>query len=157
MRKLIRKMPQMAFLMLDKCLMVVGTKETAVHKNMFAYEFLEDQFAVGQWQRGKSWICKPMFRVLLQFILFSDSSEDVKHSELYTSSTVDLVMNHPLFLMAKHEAHDLMSHPLCDHLVKLKFKKIRTCTLCATTLAIHYLSRIIHHNRATYTSPGNLL
>jgi hypothetical protein len=32
-------------------------------------------------------------------------------------------MNHPLFLMAEYKAHDLMSHPLSDYLVKLKFKK----------------------------------
>jgi len=54
MRKLIRKMPQMASLGLDKCSMIVGTKGTTVHKNIFLYEFLEDQFIVNTWNGGKS-------------------------------------------------------------------------------------------------------
>lgn len=54
MRKLIRKMPNMALLVLDKCSMVVGIKGTDVHKNIFVYEFLEDQFTVNQWKGGKS-------------------------------------------------------------------------------------------------------
>lgn len=53
MRKLIRKMPQMALLVLDKCSMIVRTKGTALHKNIFIYEFLEDQFTVSQWKAGK--------------------------------------------------------------------------------------------------------
>ncbi|CAF4366089.1 unnamed protein product, partial [Adineta steineri] len=103
MRKLIRKMPSMALLVLDKCSMIVHTKGMAVHKNIFVYEFLDDQFTVNKWNR--------------------DSSEDEKHGTLYTSNTVDLVMKHPLFLMAQYEAHDLMSHPLSNYLVKLKFQK----------------------------------
>ena len=61
MRKLIRKMPQMALLVLDKCLMEVGTKRTAVHKNIFVYEFLEDQFTVKKWRAGKPFAFSPMF------------------------------------------------------------------------------------------------
>ncbi|CAF4522440.1 unnamed protein product [Rotaria socialis] len=99
MRKLIRKMPNMALLVLDKCSMRVGIKGTNVSKNIFVYEFLEDQFTVNKWK-----------------------GEDVTQSEVYTSNTVDLVMNHPLFLMEQYETHDLMSHPLSNYLVNLKFK-----------------------------------
>jgi hypothetical protein len=56
MRKLIRKMPSMALLVLDKCSMIVRTKGTAIHKNIFAYEFLEDQFTVNTWNNGKSFV-----------------------------------------------------------------------------------------------------
>jgi hypothetical protein len=56
MRKLIRKMPSMALLLLDKCSMIVRTKGMAVHKNIFVYEFLEDQFTVNKWNRGKSFV-----------------------------------------------------------------------------------------------------
>ncbi|UJR19480.1 hypothetical protein I4U23_022610 [Adineta vaga] len=102
MRKLIRKMPRMGLLMLNKCSMIVGTEGTAIHQNIFMYEFLEDQFTVNKWN--------------------SDTSKTERHSELYTSNTVNLVMNHPLFLMAQYEAYDLMSHSLSNYLVKLKFK-----------------------------------
>ena len=54
MRKLIRKMPKMALLMLDKCSMIVGVEGTAEHQNIFMYEFLEDKFTVNKWNRGKS-------------------------------------------------------------------------------------------------------
>jgi hypothetical protein len=47
-------MPQMALLMLDKCSMIVGAEGTAVHQNIFMYEFLEDQFTVNKWATGKS-------------------------------------------------------------------------------------------------------
>ncbi|CAM4771714.1 unnamed protein product [Rotaria magnacalcarata] len=52
MRKLIRKMPNMALLVLDKCSMRVGIKGTNVKKNIFVYEFLEDQLTVNQWNGG---------------------------------------------------------------------------------------------------------
>ena len=56
MRKLIRKMPHVALLVLDKCSMIVRTKGTALYKNIFLYEFLEDQFTVCQWEAGKAFV-----------------------------------------------------------------------------------------------------
>jgi hypothetical protein len=44
-------------------------------------------------------------------------------STLYTSNQADLIMNHPLFLMASEEAADLMSHRLSSRLVWEKFEK----------------------------------
>jgi hypothetical protein len=64
-----------------------------------------------------------MLEIIISFCYYSDSTEDVKHGTLYTSNTVDLVIKHPLFLMAQYEAHDLMSHPLSNYLAKLKFQK----------------------------------
>jgi predicted PolB exonuclease-like 3'-5' exonuclease len=53
MRKLIRKMPKMALRMLDKCTMTVGTDGTDVHKQVYIYEFLDDQYTIKDWQEGK--------------------------------------------------------------------------------------------------------
>ncbi len=61
MRKLIREMPKMALLMLNKCSMIVGTNGTNVHKNIFVYEFLEDQYTVKDWAEGKPFLFLPMF------------------------------------------------------------------------------------------------
>lgn len=64
-----------------------------------------------------------VLKIILLFSHYSASSEDVTHGTLYTSNMVDIVMKHPLFLMAQYEAHELMSHPLSNYLVNLKFRK----------------------------------
>jgi len=61
MRKLIREMPKMALLMLNKCSMTVGSSGTNVHKNIFVYEFLEDQYTVKDWAEGKPFLSLSMF------------------------------------------------------------------------------------------------
>ncbi|CAF1438206.1 unnamed protein product [Adineta ricciae] len=107
MRKLIRNMPSMALLVLDKCSMTIRTKDTAEHKSIFMYEFLEDQFIVNTWNQHQK----------------SSGSDNNVHGTLYTSNTVDVVMKHPLFLMARYQAYDLMSHPLSSYLLNMKFQK----------------------------------
>jgi ankyrin repeat protein len=61
MRKLIREMPKMASLMLDKCSMKVGNKETKVYNQIYVYEFLDDQYNVKDWEEGKSFVFLPIF------------------------------------------------------------------------------------------------
>lgn len=53
MRKLIRKMPHMALLVLNKCSMILGAKGINTQKKVFVYEFLEDQFTVNHWNNSK--------------------------------------------------------------------------------------------------------
>jgi len=61
MRKLIREMPKMASLMLDKCSIKVGNKRTNVYNQIYVYEFLDDQYTVEDWAEGKSSMFLPMF------------------------------------------------------------------------------------------------
>jgi hypothetical protein len=61
MRKLIRDMPKMALFVLNKCSIIVGTSGTSVHKNIFMYEFLEDQYTVNDWEEGKPCVLLSMF------------------------------------------------------------------------------------------------
>jgi ankyrin repeat protein len=61
MRKLIREMPKLALLMLDKCSMTVGETETHVHKQIFVYEFLDDQYTVREWAQGKLFVFQRIF------------------------------------------------------------------------------------------------
>lgn len=56
MRKLIREMPKMALLLLNKCSMTIGEHGTMVHKRIFDYEFLEDQYTVQDWEEGTLFI-----------------------------------------------------------------------------------------------------
>ncbi|CAF3895022.1 unnamed protein product [Rotaria sordida] len=53
MRKLIISMPDMAYKVLDRCTTMLGADGTKLHKNNFDYEFLEDQFAIRNWMKGK--------------------------------------------------------------------------------------------------------
>ncbi|CAF1020079.1 unnamed protein product [Adineta ricciae] len=114
MRKLIREMPNMALLMLEKCSFKVGNKETKVFNQIYIYEFLDDQYTVKDWEEGN----------------FGVKKNIDKQSKLYTSKTIDLVTNHPLFLMASCEATDLMAHPLSTYLVQQKYNKFGIYLYC---------------------------
>ena len=53
MRKLITSMPDMAYKVLDRCTTELGADETKLHQKSFNYEFLEDQFTIHKWAKGK--------------------------------------------------------------------------------------------------------
>lgn len=53
MRKLIEHMPEMAFLMLDKCTIDIGAAKTVLERKIYNYEFLEDQYFINSWIKGK--------------------------------------------------------------------------------------------------------
>jgi len=53
MRKLIVDMPKMALLMLDKCTIEIGAENTGLHMNIYNYEFLDDEYFVNSWTKGK--------------------------------------------------------------------------------------------------------
>ncbi|CAF0755698.1 unnamed protein product [Adineta steineri] len=78
MRKLIREMPKMALLMLNKCSIMVGDSGTNVHKIIFVYEFLEDQYTINDWEEDNFGVQK--------------KSEELM-SKLYTPNKVDLYVS----------------------------------------------------------------
>ncbi|CAF4133303.1 unnamed protein product [Adineta steineri] len=78
MRKLIREMPKMALLMLNKCSIMVGDSGTNVHKIIFVYEFLEDQYTINDWEEDNFGVQK--------------KSEELM-SALYTTNKVDLYVS----------------------------------------------------------------
>ena len=47
--------------------------------------------------------------------------QEMNENEPYTLNIKTLVMNHPLFLMAKHDRYELMAHPLSRSLLYHKF------------------------------------
>ena len=53
MRKLIRLMPDMALLILEKFTLTVGVEKSHIHMKVFSYEFFEDQYLVEDWKKGK--------------------------------------------------------------------------------------------------------
>lgn len=71
-------------------------------------------------------------------------------------------MQHPLFLMAQHDAHDLVSHPLSKYLVKLKFQKfsiflyIMLLVLYIIYLGLFTTMVLRTHHPATYYNLTNI-
>lgn len=61
MRKLIVTMPDMALKILDKCTTTIGSDKSKIHRIFFDYEFLEDQYAVRNWAKGKDHPRRPSF------------------------------------------------------------------------------------------------
>jgi transient receptor potential cation channel subfamily A protein 1 len=53
MRKLIEKMPDMAFLTLEKCTIEIGAEMTSLHQKVYNYEFLDDEYFSSSWEKGK--------------------------------------------------------------------------------------------------------
>lgn len=53
MRKLIIKMPDMAYEVLERCTTTIGSEKSQIHQQTFDYEFLEDQYVVDNWAEGK--------------------------------------------------------------------------------------------------------
>ncbi len=54
MRKLIKLMPDMALIIIDKCTITVGAERSHLYKNIYNYEFFEDQYSIFDWIKGKN-------------------------------------------------------------------------------------------------------
>jgi hypothetical protein len=54
MRKLIKIMPDMALIMIEKCTITVGAERSHIYNNIYNYEFLEDQYSINDWIKGKN-------------------------------------------------------------------------------------------------------
>ncbi len=57
MRKLIRSMPDMALLVLEKCTLTVGVEKSHIHLKVYNYEFFEDHYLIDDWKKGKNCFC----------------------------------------------------------------------------------------------------
>lgn len=54
MRKLIIKMPNMAFEILEKCATAIRNEKSIIHRQFFDFEFLKDQYVIRDWIKGKN-------------------------------------------------------------------------------------------------------
>ena len=52
MRKLIKNMPEMALKVLDRCITTLGDDRSKLHRIIYDYELLEDQFIIPKWLKG---------------------------------------------------------------------------------------------------------
>jgi len=111
--------------------------------------------------------------MLIKIFFFEDNfgvhKQPDNSSALYTSNKVDLVRNHPLFMMGSCDVPDLMSHPLSAYLVRQKFYKFGifvfglfillyvTYLALFTTIALRTQDPETYYNRTNFPSFDNSL
>ncbi|KAK3773373.1 hypothetical protein RRG08_023251 [Elysia crispata] len=130
MRKLIRKMPEVALKVFDRCLSYGQEKnpESMDFEITFDYEFLEDVYA--------RWITHNISRQKSEVgsdytsstgSTFSGDDDDIELSpdaQPYSSDSNVLKKNHPLFLMIQSERETLLAHPLVTSLLQHKWNAL---------------------------------
>lgn len=130
MRKLIRKMPEVALKVFDRCLSYGQDKnpESMDFEITFDYEFLEDVYA--KWITHN--ISRQASKVGSEYAsstgsTYSGDDDDAELSpdaQPYTSDSNVLKKNHPLFLMIQNERETLLGHPLVTSLLQHKWNAL---------------------------------
>ena len=138
LRKLIRYMPELATDVIDEQFTrTSGAENMTVDKQIFDYEFFEDQLTVKHWySKGNEEIYssnkkkKYFFNHLASTGNITDDGALVQccgcfsyrtEYEPYTGDSYTLVRNHPLFIISESENQLLMEHPFCQALRSNKY------------------------------------
>ncbi|XP_071138004.1 transient receptor potential cation channel subfamily A member 1 homolog isoform X4 [Mytilus edulis] len=115
MRKLIKKMPDVAEAVFLRCM--TDNKKNPEHKDYavwFNYEFLDDTYA--NWaEPGTSEIGSGSGSV------YGDDFKLSKKARAYTTDSGEMKKNHPLMIMVTSKREDLLAHPLVTALLKHKW------------------------------------
>ncbi|XP_050405831.1 transient receptor potential cation channel subfamily A member 1 homolog [Patella vulgata] len=119
MRRLIRKMPEVAEKVFDKCLSYGAEKnpERPNYEITFNYEFLDDAYA--------PWMdIKPDSSEYgsASDSVFEDENKVSDTARAYTSDSNLLKTNHPIMIMVSSNREDLLGHPLVTSLLNHKWK-----------------------------------
>ncbi|XP_060561971.1 transient receptor potential cation channel subfamily A member 1 homolog isoform X2 [Ruditapes philippinarum] len=121
MRKLIRKMPDVAKMVFDKCTQITRDKHFAVE---FNYEFLDDTYYLGGWKetthkkRGK--VAKNVHDDL-QKNKDEEKNQKTSKDTPYTKNAKVIKKNHPLMIIVKSKQTQLLDHPLVTALLRRKW------------------------------------
>ncbi|KAL3311463.1 hypothetical protein Ciccas_009957, partial [Cichlidogyrus casuarinus] len=127
-RLLVRKMPEMALLVMDKSIINLhgshpDSKELELR---FNFSYLDDTFEQYMQKTKQELInSSDQKRKLLREVrAYEKIHGDInKASPQYTNNVQELLDNHPLTRMAETEDEDLLSHPLTNALIQQKWKK----------------------------------
>ncbi|CAF1120790.1 unnamed protein product [Rotaria sordida] len=120
-RKLIRYMPELALDVIDQQFTrTSGFENMTVDKQIYDYEFLEDQLTVKHWYSkvvtsditsdGALVKCCGIFKYRTEY-------------EPYTGDSYTLVRNHPLFIISDSDNQSLMEHSFCQTLRAKKYSE----------------------------------
>ncbi|XP_052808936.1 transient receptor potential cation channel subfamily A member 1 homolog [Mya arenaria] len=119
MRKLIRKMPDVAEEAFNRCM--EGNKENMESPNYsitFNYEFLDDLYSMLSWsEKGTSDSGSS------DGSLYDDEDHLTKKALPYTTDSGTFKKNHPLMIMVNTKREDLLAHPLVTALLRYKWTK----------------------------------
>ncbi|CAM1295460.1 Uncharacterised protein g1290 [Pycnogonum litorale] len=111
MRLLIRKMPDVAEAVFNRCIEV--TEESGKPIVVFNYEFLDDTYTLGLMGDNPDAI----------YEVYDENYYLKKKTRSYTRKKKKLQQNHPLKIMADSKRQALLEHPLCISLMQCKWQK----------------------------------
>ncbi|XP_071818880.1 transient receptor potential cation channel subfamily A member 1 homolog isoform X3 [Apostichopus japonicus] len=120
-RKLIRRMPDVAEVVLNRCL--TENDQPREHKNYcitFDYELLDDMFC--QWDDDSNDTASiSATSSEEENFPFTDSGDLLRSAVAYTDDEEILKINHPLYIMVKSKRDNLLGHPVCTSLLDHKW------------------------------------
>ncbi|XP_077977717.1 transient receptor potential cation channel subfamily A member 1 homolog [Glandiceps talaboti] len=119
MRKLIRKMPDVAKVVLNKCM--AENKKDRMDPNYsitFDFSLLDDSFCVLKEQKA---IDLDDSNYVNPFAVYEEDGFLKSDTEPYTRDASALKKNHPLTLIVKHERVNLIGHPIVMSLIRQKW------------------------------------
>ncbi|GAB1607428.1 transient receptor potential cation channel subfamily A member 1 homolog [Argonauta hians] len=115
MRKLIRKMPEVAEKVLNQCLSCSGCPDNRDYSITFQYKYLDDTYT--DWRTPKNSDTASSSGGLT----YDDDFKVTSDAIAYTSSMSIMKKNHPLNIMADNNQEILLSHPVVKQLLSYKW------------------------------------
>ncbi|ELT91340.1 hypothetical protein CAPTEDRAFT_201917 [Capitella teleta] len=117
MRKLIRKMPDVAEKVFHRCSQANShNPDSAAYEITFYYEFLDDMYAQWREQDGTDALSSSGDSI------FDEDNKLTDNAKPYSADSTVLKQNHPLMIMVKNEQEDLLVHPLVSSLLMHKWR-----------------------------------
>ena len=157
MRMLVKKFPDIAEFVLDKCYKEVKRdSEVCIEMN---FEFVEDTFNYKKIVEGAkhSMVMNPFRQQNIEFQHFTSSNMTEERNEgferPYTNDYEMILRNHPMIIMAENSRAELMRHPLCLALVRKKWKRYGKYTFYFVNL-LPYLLYLASITLFVLTSPN---
>ena len=157
MRMLVKKFPDIAEFVLDKCYKEVKRdSEICIEMN---FEFVEDTFNYKKIVEGTkhSMVMNPFRNQNIAFQHFTSSNMTEERNEgfeqPYTNDYEMILRNHPMIIMAENSRAELMRHPLCLALVRKKWKRYGKYTFYFVNL-LPYLLYLASITLFVLTSPN---
>ncbi|CAI9718034.1 transient receptor potential cation channel subfamily A member 1 homolog [Octopus vulgaris] len=114
MRKLIRKMPEVAEKVLSQCLSTSGSPDKPDYSITFTYKYLDDTYT--DWK-----VAKNSDVASSSGLSYDDDFKVTPDALPYTTNMTMLKKNHPLNIMAENNQEILLSHPVVKQLLSYKW------------------------------------
>ncbi|XP_014772761.1 transient receptor potential cation channel subfamily A member 1 homolog [Octopus bimaculoides] len=114
MRKLIRKMPEVAEKVLNQCLSTSGSPDKPDYSITFTYKYLDDTYT--DWK-----VARNSDVASSSGLSYDDDFKVTPDALPYTTNMTMLKKNHPLNIMAENNQEILLSHPVVKQLLSYKW------------------------------------